>query len=34
VLLALGDPFFEVEVPFVPDTLVLDCAFEDAAAMA
>jgi hypothetical protein len=27
VLLALGDPFFEVEVPFVPDTLVLDCTF-------
>jgi hypothetical protein len=32
LLLALGDPFFEVEVPFTPDTLVLDCTFQDGAA--
>ena len=26
LLLALGDPFFQVDVPFTPDTLVLDVA--------
>jgi hypothetical protein len=27
VLLALGDPFFQVEVPFVPDVLICDGRF-------
>jgi len=29
VLLALGDPFFQVEVPFVPDVLICDGRFTE-----